>query len=44
MKKLANQKKDIPFNELPLLPPDHTKVETIAVLRQVVQSSIALAE
>jgi Fic family protein len=44
MKKLANQKNDVPFNELPLLPPDHAKVETIAVLRQVVQSSIALAE
>ncbi|RZK10968.1 MAG: Fic family protein [Flavobacterium sp.] len=29
---------------MPLLPPDHTKVETIAILRQVIQSSIALAE
>lgn len=44
MKKPANLKSDVPFNTLPLLPPDHTKVETIAVLRQVVQSSIALAE
>ena len=44
MKKPANLKSDVPFNKLPLLPPDHTKVETIAVLRQVVQSSIALAE
>lgn len=44
MKKIARQKSDLPFNELPLLPPDQIKVETIAVLRQVVQSSIALAE
>lgn len=44
MKKIARQKSDLPFNELPLLPPDQIKVETITVLRQVVQSSIALAE
>ena len=44
MKKLTELKSGVPFNELPLLPPDQTKVETIAVLRQVVQSSIALAE
>ncbi|MET3113253.1 Fic family protein [Pedobacter sp. CG_S7] len=44
MKKLAKLKSNVPFNELPLLPPDQIKVETIAVLRQVVQSSIALAE
>jgi len=37
-------KSDVPFNELPLLPPDLEKVETITILRQVVQSSIALAE
>jgi hypothetical protein len=36
MKKLANKKNDVPFNELPLLPPDHTKIETIAVLRQMI--------
>ncbi len=25
---------NVPFNELPLLPPNHAKIETIAVLRQ----------
>ena len=44
MKNMVRQKSDLPFNELPLLPPDQIKVETITVLRQVVQSSIALAE
>ncbi len=44
MKKIATQKSDVPFNELALLPPDQIKIETIAVLRQVVQSSVALAE
>jgi Fic family protein len=44
MKKLAKLKSDVPFNELPLLPPHQNKVETITVLRQVVRSSIALAE
>lgn len=44
MKKLAKLKSDVPFNELPLLPPNQNKVETITVLRQVVRSSIALAE
>jgi len=44
MKKNAKQNNDIPFNKLPLLPPDNVKIETIAVLRQVVKSSIALAE
>lgn len=44
MKKLAELKSNIPYNELPLIPPDQNKIETIAVLRQVVQSSIALAE
>lgn len=32
------------FNELPLLPPGRAKVETVKVLRQLVQSSVALAE
>ena len=41
---MTKLKSDVPFNELPLLPPDHAKVETIAILRQVVRSSIALAE
>jgi Fic family protein len=44
MKKLIKQMNDLPFNELPLLPPANAKIETIAVLRQVVQSSISLAE
>lgn len=44
MKKQAWHKNNIPFNELPLLPPDQAIIETIAVLRQVVHSSIALAE
>ncbi|WP_293312239.1 Fic family protein [Pedobacter sp. UBA5917] len=44
MKKRAAKKNSIPFNDLPLLPPDPTKIETIGILRQVVQSSIALAE
>jgi len=33
-----------PFNELSLLPPAKEKIETIKVLRQVIKSSIALAE
>jgi len=44
MKKTAKISRDVPFNELPLLPPDNSKIETIAVLRQVIKSSIALAE
>jgi Fic family protein len=33
-----------PFNKLPELPPDRKKIETVKVLRQLVKSSIALAE
>lgn len=33
-----------PFNDLPELPPDRDKIETVKVLRQLVKSSIALAE
>lgn len=33
-----------PFNELPELPPERKKIETLKVLRQLVKSSIALAE
>jgi len=44
MKKGAKLNNDIPFNELSPLPPDHAKIETIAILRQVTKSSIALAE
>lgn len=35
---------DLPFNDLPLLPPDGSKVETIAVLRQVGKAAAALGE
>src|SRR5258708_6294059 len=33
-----------PFNHLPELPPEREQIETVKVLRQVVKSSIALAE
>src|SRR5579863_1523528 len=33
-----------PFNDLPLLPPEKDKIETVKVLRQLVKSSVALAE
>ena len=33
-----------PFNDLPLLPPARDKIETVKVLRQLVKSSVALAE
>ena len=33
-----------PFNHLPGLPPEREKIETVKVLRQLVKSSIALAE
>lgn len=39
--KINNEK---PFNELPLLPPTKEKIETVKVLRQLVKSSVALAE
>src|SRR5438105_4372678 len=39
--KIDNEK---PFNDLPLLPPVKGKVETVKVLRQLVKSSVALAE
>ena len=35
---------EIPFNDLPLLPPIRDKIETVKVLRQLVKSSVALAE
>lgn len=35
---------DKPNNDLPFLPPDRKKIETVAILRQLVKSSIALAE
>ncbi len=39
--KVNNEK---PFNDLPLLPPAKDKIETVKVLRQLVKSSVALAE
>jgi Fic family protein len=41
IRKLNNEK---PFNDLPFLPPVRDKVETVKVLRQLVMSSVALAE
>ena len=35
---------DQPFNDLPLIPPDKESTETKNILRQVVKSSLALAE
>ena len=35
---------EIPFNELPLLPPSRESVETIEVLRQVEKTAFALGE
>jgi hypothetical protein len=43
-KKITLQNPDHPFNELPLLPPPPEKIETVNVLRQLVKSSVALAE
>lgn len=42
--KNAKLDNNIPFNELPILPPDQTKIETIAILRKVTLASIALSE
>ncbi|CAN5521716.1 Fic/DOC family N-terminal domain-containing protein [soil metagenome] len=33
-----------PFNNLPFLPPSKSKIETVKVLKQLVKSSVALAE
>lgn len=35
---------DTAYNKLPLLPPRRSEVETVRILRQLVQSSVALAE
>ncbi len=35
---------EIPYNQLPMLPPLREKIETVKVLRQLVKSSVALAE
>ncbi len=42
--KISNTVIEEPFNQLPFLPPPTEKIETMRVLRQVVKSSVALAE
>jgi Fic family protein len=44
MTKSTEQAVEKPFNNLPLLPPAQDKIETINVLRQLVRTSLALAE
>src|ERR1017187_4001523 len=44
MKKVVKVNNKQPFNDLPFLPPEKEKVETIRILRQLVHSSVALAE
>lgn len=41
---MINSNPDLPFNDLPLLPPDRSRVETIAVLRQIGKAAAALGE
>lgn len=43
-KKASHLNIEIPYNNLPLLPPSRDKIETLKVLRQLVNSSVALAE
>ncbi len=35
---------DLPFNDLPLLPPAKEQIESVVILKQLVKSSVALAE
>lgn len=44
MRKTITLEAEKPFNDLPLLPPLREKIETVEILRQVVKSSVALAE
>ena len=44
MKGAVKANKDKPFNALPFLPPTGAEIETVRVLRQLVVSSVALAE
>jgi hypothetical protein len=37
-------KSNTPFNDLPILPPTQSLVETIAILKQESKSAVALAE
>src|ERR1022692_1215796 len=44
MKRIIKADKDKPFNDLGFLPPVREEIETVKVLRQLVASSVALAE
>lgn len=44
MNKLKEQEIEKPFNDLSLLPPPREAIESIKILRQLVSSSVALAE
>jgi Fic family protein len=44
MTKLGEASVEIPFNNLPFLPPSREKIESIKVLRQLINSSVVLAE
>jgi Fic family protein len=44
MTKLSETAIEMPFNNLPFLPPLREKIESIRVLRQLINSSVALAE
>ena len=44
MARLNRNAAEIPFNNLPLLPPAKKKIETVTVLKQLVNSSVVLAE
>ena len=35
---------DLPFNDLPLLPSAKEQIESVVILKQLVKSSVALAE
>lgn len=44
MTNLKEKELEVPFNDLPLLPPRRENIETIKILRQLVTASVALAE
>lgn len=45
-KKEMNRKDnaDLPFNDLPVLPPEKEFIESLKILKQLVKSSVALAK
>ena len=45
-KKEMNRKDnaDLPFNDLPILPPEKEFIESVIILKQLVKSSVALAK